>query len=236
MAGPSLGADLPFAEELTPAGGASRIGAGMLRVGLATALFGVAHSTLAGSWAKSGAQELFGPRAADGLYRPAYLLASVVLVGLLIWYARRQPGREIYRVCGGWAWLMRAGQLAALGAMGWAVLNVGIDFMAGWDNLVAWWAGAPQVPPMPDGQGPAPAGATMLATGPFAYTRHPLNWLIVPLVWLNPRMTTRLFAFNVVATVYAVVGSLHIETHLLDAYGDAYRLYQQQVPFLLGTP
>jgi hypothetical protein len=231
----SLDANLPFAELLAPEAGASRVGAGMLRIGLATTLFGLAHSALAGAAAKGYARDLFGAHNADGLYRPVYLAASLALVGWLVWYARRQPGREIYDIRGGWAWLMRLGQLAALGAMGWAVLNVGLDFMAGWDQLVAWWNGAP-VPPMPDGQGPAPAAGAMLATGPFAYTRHPLNWLIVPLLWLNPRMTTRLFAFNAVATIYAFVGSLHDETHLLAAYGNAYRLYQQQVPFLVGTP
>lgn len=230
----SLGAGLPFAEPLTPDIEASRVRAGIIRIGIATALFGLAHSVLAGSWAKAHARNLFGARDADGLYRAAYLAVTFALLGLLIWYARRQPGRELYRVRS--AGLMRAGQLAALALMGWAVFNVGIDFMVGWDNLVAWWNGAPQVPRMPDGQGPAPAGATMLATGPFAYTRHPLNWLIVPLLWLNPRMTTRLFAFNAVATVYAVVGSMHIEAHLLDAYGAAYRHYQEQVPFLFGAP
>ena len=48
--------------------------------------------------------------------------------------------------------------------------------------------------------------------------------------WLNPRMTTRLLAFNLVMTAYVVLGSVHAEAHLLRFYGDAYRGYQEQVP------
>jgi protein-S-isoprenylcysteine O-methyltransferase Ste14 len=117
----------------------------------------------------------------------------------------------------------------------WAVANVGLEFMSGWDGLAAWWQGAADVPRMPDGQGPAPGeDGTMRATGPFASTRHPLNWFLVVLLWLNPRMTTRLLAFNLVATAYAAIGSLHLETHRLDAYGEAYRWYQGRVPFFAG--
>ena len=45
-------------------------------------------------------------------------------------------------------------------------------------------------------------------------------------------MTTRLLAFNVVLTVYTVLGSLHAEAHMLRFYGDAYRDYMGRVPFL----
>ncbi|HEY1187868.1 MAG TPA: hypothetical protein VGE74_09435 [Gemmata sp.] len=215
--------------------GAERVGAGALRVALAAALFGFAHSALAGATAKAGAVALVGERAADGLYRPVYLAVTALLVAWLIWYVRRQPGRELYRVRPPFAWLMRAGQGLALAFGAWALLHVGLDFMTGWDGFRAWWEEAPRVPRMPDGQGPVPAGATMAGTGPFAYTRHPLNWFLIPLLWLNPRMTTRLLAFNLVVTVYAVLGSLHVEAHLLDAYGAAYRSYQERVPFAVGA-
>ena len=210
---------------------------GMLQVVLATAAFGAAHSVLASSWAKGQAVGPFGERAVSGLYRPVYVAVTVVLFGLLVWYVRRRPGRDVYHVRGPLAWVMRTGQVAALGYAGWALYHVGLDFMTGWDNLVAWRRGA-EIPPMPDGQGPAPAGdGSMRATGPFAHTRHPLNWFIVVLLWLNPRMTTRLLAFNLVVTAYAVLGSVHVESHLVQSYGDPYRRYQREVPFLVpGTP
>lgn len=211
---------------------------GVVKVVLWTALFGAVHSVFAGTWAQRQAADLFGERAMNGLYRPAYVVLSVALTGMLVWYVWRQPGREMYHVRGPVAWVMRAGQVLAVAYAGWAVYHVGLDFMTGWDNLAAWSQGAAEIPPPPDGQGPAPAGdGTMRATGPFAHTRHPLNLFIPVFLLLMPRMTTPRLAFALVASVYAVLGSVHVEAHLVETYGEAYRRYQEQVPFFIpGTP
>ena len=100
-----------------------------------------------------------------------------------------------------------------------------------YENVSAWvqnW----DVPRMPDGQEPSPAAdGTMRMTGPLGYTRHPLNWSLLLIFWLNPRMTTRLLAFNVVMTAYLFLGSVHAEAHMLRFYGDEYCAYQDRVPF-----
>lgn len=67
--------------------------------------------------------------------------------------------------------------------------------------------------------------------GPFRYSRHPLNVAPLPVFWLQPLMTTRLLGFNVVATMYLVLGSLHEERRLGRAYGARYRRYLEG-----GTP
>ena len=74
----------------------------------------------------------------------------------------------------------------------------------------------------------------MRAEGPLAYSRHPLNWLLIPLFWFQPRMYTRLLKFNLVLTAYVVVGSVAAEAHTLRAYGEAYQGYREQVPFVVG--
>jgi steroid 5-alpha reductase family enzyme len=131
---------------------------------------------------------------------------------------------------------MRGGQAVVLAVFAWAVASVGLPHLTGYENVRAWSAGA-EVPPMPDGQEPAPAeSGAMKAVGPLAYSRHPLNWLLLPLFWLQPRMTSRLFAFNVVLTAYVVAGSVAAEAHTLRAYGEAYRGYQERVPFVAWAP
>jgi hypothetical protein len=51
-------------------------------------------------------------------------------------------------------------------------------------------------------------------------------------LWLNPRMTTNLLAFDLAASVYLIVGSMHEEARLKAAYGDAYVDFQRSgVPF-----
>jgi methanethiol S-methyltransferase len=209
---------------------------GMLKVAIASALYFLLHSALANDGTKAHAAGLFGQRHADALYRPFYLTQGLVLLGLLAVYVRRQPGRDLYRAEGAWRWVLRAGQAAGLLLLAWAALCVGLAHLTGWDGLTSWWQGA-EVPRMPDGQEPSPAGdGTMRTDGPLGYSRHPLNWSLLLLFWLNPRMTTRLLAFNLVMTAYLVLGSLHAEAHMLRFYGDAYRDYLGRVPFLAPTP
>ena len=52
---------------------------GVLKVTLATLLFGVVHSYLANPHAEAVATTLVGKRAVAGLYRPSYVLLSVVM-------------------------------------------------------------------------------------------------------------------------------------------------------------
>ena len=209
---------------------------GVVKVAVASAAYFALHSALANDWTKAQAADLFGRRTVDALYRPAYLAQGLLLLGLLALYIRRQPGRDLYDVKGGWRWAMRVGQAAGVLLLAWAAVSVGLPHLTGYENLAAWWQGA-QVPPMPDGQEPSPAGdGTMRTTGPLGYTRHPLNWSLLLVFWLNPRMTTRLLAFNLVMTAYLFLGSLHAESHMLRFYGDAYRAYQERVPFFAPTP
>ena len=209
---------------------------GTLKVAAATALYFAVHSALASDWTKGQAAHLLGQRTADALYRPFYLAQALLLLALLALYIRRQPGRDLYRAGGAWRWVLRAGQAAGVALLAWAALSVGLAHLTGSENVSAWWQDA-EVPRMPDGQEPSPAGdGTMRTTGPLGYTRHPLNWSLLLVFWLHPRMTTRLLAFNVVLTAYVFLGSLHAEAHMARFYGDAYRAYQERVPFLAPTP
>ena len=203
----------------------------------ATALFGLVHSLLASRAAKRKAAELFGPRNRNGLYRVFYLGQSLVTFAGLAAYVYRQPGRELYHVRGPAKLLLRTGQAIAVVHATAAARQVGFVEILGLKSFEAWRRGEP-VPPEPEAQGPAlAADGAMRATGPFRWSRHPLNLSPTPVFWLNPRMTTNLLAFNLAATLYLIVGSIHEEARLHAAYGDAYEDYPQSgVPFYLPLP
>jgi protein-S-isoprenylcysteine O-methyltransferase Ste14 len=77
----------------------------------------------------------------------------------------------------------------------------------------------------------------MVAGGPFRWSRHPLNALGLPLLWLSPRMTENGLAFGLVVTGYLYLGSLHEESRLRAAYGEAYEAYRNSGPaFFLPSP
>ena len=214
---------------------------GSIRIGLATAGWCAAHSLLASRPAKEAAERFLGTRTRNGLYRGGFNLVALVTFALLVRYVRRQPGRTLYEVRGPGALFMRAGQAASLLYAIWGVFQVGVGGMSGLPNLLAWLTSNGRVPREPEGQTPAPhrmtcEGGTSTAAGsPFALTRQAVNFFLLPLLWLAPRMTSRLAAFNVVATVYLYLGSLHTERRLRRAYGHAYdEAYQGMgVPFFL---
>jgi hypothetical protein len=115
--------------------------------------------------------------------------------------------------------------------------QVGQRRIAGLESLLAWLGNGP-VPPEPEAQGPALDDEGKIhASGPFAWSRHPLNFAPLPILWLWPPMTTSLLAFNTAATIYLVVGSLHEETRLREAFGDDYDAYLNSgVPFYIPVP
>lgn len=202
------------------------------RVALATGVFAITHSLLASTKAK----DAFAGRVRFGreFYRIAYNAQAVLAFGGLTWYIARQPKRTLYHVRGPLAALMRLGQLGGVAFGIAAGRTTGFAKLSGLDNGIAILAGMP-VQQAPAAQGPeADERGVLRSGGPFKLVRHPLNVAPLPAIWLTPRMTTRRLVFNVVATAYLIIGSVHEEKRLLRAYGEAYRKYQDEgVPFFL---
>jgi hypothetical protein len=206
----------------------------MFKVATATAIFGVVHSLLASRTAKRAATKAFGERNRNGLYRVVYIGQSFATFGLLAAYIRRQPSRELYRIEGSLAYLMHAIEAGALVYATSAAGQVGLRRITGLESFLAWVGDGP-VPPEPEAQGPAlDDKGRRQAAGPFAWSRHPLNFAPLPIFWLWPRMTTNLLAFNVAATIYLLAGSVHEEARLRKEFGDNYDAYLKSgVPFYL---
>ena len=207
----------------------------MFKVMAATTAFAVVHSALASRGAKRAATKTFGERNRNGLYRVVYITQSAITFAVLAAYIRRQPSREIYRVRPPLSLVMHGAQAAALVYATAAARQVGIRRIVGLDSFVAWLGEGP-VLPEPEAQGPAldEQGLARHA-GPFSWSRHPLNFAPLPILWLWPRMTTNLLAFNTAATVYLVIGSLHEESRLREAFGDKYIAYERERRAILST-
>ena len=213
----------------------------MAKTALATTLFGLVHSVVASAPFKRRAENLLGTRNRNGFFRLFYNLQALLTFGALLVYMWRLPNRVLYRVRGPLRWLMHAGQAASALFALWAMLHIGIFRIAGVTSFLSWLSNrgtTREVEQEPDGQGPRlDDDGTMKATGPYQYSRHALNFAPVPILWLMPKMTANLFAFNSVMTLYAWLGSLHEEVRLRETYGQAYEDYQNSgTPFFCPRP
>jgi len=210
----------------------------VLRTAAGTLLFGGVHSLLASRQAKEGATRLAGRRQRSGLYRGFFILQSFLTLGLLWNFTRPLPDRVIYHVRGFPAALMRLVQALGLAHAVYAAGQVGLLEISGMRSGLEWLQGRPDVQPEPEAQGPRlDSSGNLKATGPFRWSRHPLNFSPLLVFWFNPLMTVKFLVFNLVSTVYLILGSLHEESRLRAAYGQPYTRYQHsRVPFYLPAP
>ncbi|MGV8074807.1 MAG: methyltransferase family protein [Syntrophobacteraceae bacterium] len=72
--------------------------------------------------------------------------------------------------------------------------------------------------------------------GPYRFVRHPLYFLTLLIIWANPLVTADRLMFNVMFTVWIVIGTLLEEKDLHALYGNSYRAYQGNVCMLVPCP
>jgi protein-S-isoprenylcysteine O-methyltransferase Ste14 len=69
--------------------------------------------------------------------------------------------------------------------------------------------------------------------GPYRWVRHPLYLFTIIFFWSYPLITADRLLFNVIWTIWIVVGTKLEERELVEDFGDDYRDYQSKVPMLL---
>ena len=203
------------------------------RVVVISILWALFHSLLASRAAKQYVHRLTGTRIRNGFYRFMYVIQSVVTVGWgTVWFLR-QPDRELYHIPPPWSWLLRTVQLSSLAMLFSAIRVIGYGRFLGLRQVRDLLCGYMPVPE-PEAQGPPLTEyGTIDARGPFKVIRHPDNLPVFGVLWFFPRMTMNRLVLATVLSAYAIVGSLHEDSRLRTAYGNAFEQYEQIVPFLL---
>jgi methanethiol S-methyltransferase len=193
----------------------------------------ILHSLLASRLVKQRVEYLVGSRAYQGTYRLGFNLQSLITVGLATLWFLRLPDRELYRLRGAWACLLRGVQFCSLGMLFAAVRVVGFGRFLGVSQCIAMLRGKRPLD-TPEAQGPPLIPTAELdARGPFRITRHPDNLPVFGTLWCFPRMTVNRLALATVLSIYAILGSHHEDHRLRAAYGAAFERYAKRVPFML---
>ncbi len=69
--------------------------------------------------------------------------------------------------------------------------------------------------------------------GPYRWVRHPLYLFSLVIIWSGPVFTADRLWYNLLWTIWIVIGARMEERDLVGCFGEAYRSYQQTVPMLL---
>lgn len=182
-----------------------------------SAAFFLQHSLMVRKSFRRRLEGIIPPQYEGALYTVA---SGLVLLGCMaLWQASDIRLLELQ----GPAWgLLRAAFFLALLGMYWGMRALGKVDMLGIAPILRHLRG----------KGP-PAPKPFIVRGPYRWVRHPLYLFMIVLFWANPSLTADRLLFNVLWTVWVVIGTVFEERDLVAAFGAAYRNYQQRVPMIL---
>ncbi len=195
----------------------------VLLIGGAFGVFAVIHSLTAGSRFKRYLARHLGHTAVAAWYRLAYNLFSAVSIAPALALSAALPDKMLYQVSYPWSLVLAVVQVCGLVGGGVALLSTDLWRFAGITQVIDHLAGKPGS----DSDVPLQTG------GLYRFVRHPLYLFSLMIIWPLPVMTCNTLIFNIAATLYFGVGSIIEERRLERHYGDSYRQYRQQVPWLL---
>ena len=117
--------------------------------------------------------------------------------------------------------VMRAFYFLSILGTGWGMWALRSIDMFGLDPIIENLRGTPP-PPM-----------TFTIRGPYRWVRHPLYLFMIVLFWSCPSLTADRLLFNLLWTIWVVIGTILEERDLVHDFGKAYRDYQAIVPMLV---
>ncbi|WP_127130154.1 methyltransferase family protein [Pseudoflavitalea rhizosphaerae] len=179
-------------------------------------IFGLTHSLLAAERVKAVFSSFMG--AHFQYYRLYYSIFSFLLLCWILWFQYSHPDQTLFRLP---AYVSVAAALLLLPAM--IIMSICIRkyfyHLSGIDALF-----------------PEKESSAKLETGGLnRFVRHPLYSGTLLLVWclflLFPTAGNLISAGMI--TLYTIIGTLFEEKKLRRSFGEAYILYQQQVPMLI---
>ncbi len=199
---------------------AAPVGQAIVVNALLLGLFAVQHSVMA----RPAFKRWWTRFVPHPIERSTYVLAASLVLFLLYWQWRSMPA-EIWHIG------PPAVRLAVWVVfwLGWATVLLGTFMISHFDlfglrQVYLFWSGKPHI--------------DIGFRAPLLYrvVRHPLMLGFIVAFWAAPTMTAGHLLFAVATTAYIVLAVQLEERDLMDAMGDQYRDYRQEVSMLMPLP
>jgi methanethiol S-methyltransferase len=176
-------------------------------------LFAAAHSLFATTKVKQFTGGISGtePR----FYRLIYNVASLAMFGWVMTAYRNSP--VLYYAPGVWSLVMYLLQLIIAVILFGCLRQTGSSDFLGFSQIHANTSTAP----------------SLVTSGCYGMVRHPVYLCSILFLILNPVMTAQWLLLTILSVFYFLCGAWIEEHRLSDLFGDEYRRYQQDVPFMI---
>jgi protein-S-isoprenylcysteine O-methyltransferase Ste14 len=153
-------------------------------------------------------------------YHPsAYAITSgIALTAVVLFW---QPSQTVlYQVEGLLRLLVRAISVFAIVGFSWGVRTLGDFDTFGLNPIRAYLRGRQL------------RASHFVVRGPYLWVRHPLYFFMLVLIWSCPDVSLDRLLFNVLWTLWVLLGTYLEEKDLVTEFGEKYRHYQKTVPML----
>ena len=192
---------------------------GTVYIVIASILWGVVHSVLAGYWFKHFIKQWFGAHAYYKMYRFSYNVFSLASIFPIMLMLVVFPDKPLYSIPSPWLYVLTILQGLSVFVLIAGVMQTGALEFAGLAQLTSSFVDS------------APAG--LIVDGVYAYVRHPLYSAGLVFIWLSPEMTVNRLALWMVFSIYIVIGAYFEEKKLLRDFGEEYAVYKARTPMLI---
>ncbi len=151
-----------------------------------------------------------------------FSIASSLLLLLLVIFWQKSSFMMV-SAHGGLRWLLRLIFVLALSGFFWGARSLGSRDTFGIERMRRNIEGKITKP------------ARLFIRGPYRWIRHPLYFFCIVMIWACPDLTADRLLFNVLWTLWIIVGIILEERDLVSQFGPDYIRYQSDVPMLVPT-
>lgn len=195
-------------------------GGGLVVLGAAWLAYGALHSLLADRRVKAAVTKRWP--AAGRWYRLVYNVLALLLLVPPVVLTHAQRGVVLWDRPGAWGWAADGLALLALAVFVWSLRAYDLATFIG---LRQWRDGCRD-----------PDGPQAFHISPLhRYVRHPWYSSALVVIWTRDWDPAWLVTAAAL-TFYLWLGARWEEAKLVESFGEAYRAYQRQVPFLMPRP
>lgn len=155
------------------------------------------------------------------IYHNAFyaIVSIIVLLMVLVFW---QQSHFIVAKADGFAfWFLRGVFLLCLAGFLWAVKSLDSFDALGVNSLIDQTGGRPN------------NTQQITAKGPYRWSRHPIYLLVIIIIWACPVLTLDRLIFNILWSVWIVMGTYLEDRDLHREFGSQYRKYSSRVPILI---